>query len=76
MPPRVNHLSSSMGALIGAAIDDEGMSQADFARLVGCSPKHLNTVIMGRTSATPAMLEYWAFVLGRKWSVRLEKNDA
>jgi transcriptional regulator with XRE-family HTH domain len=61
----------AMGGLIGAALDEDGISQAEFARLTGCSAKHVNQVVNGNGTATTSMLDYWAYILGRQWTVNL-----
>lgn len=71
--PRLTALS--MGALIGKALDEEGVSQAEFCRRVGVSTKHLNQVITGGAVARAVELDYWAFALGREWSVTLEPRQ-
>lgn len=65
----------TMGALIGQALVEDGISQAEFCRRVGSSPRHLNQVITGRAVASVAQLDYWAFALGRYWSVALARTD-
>lgn len=67
--------SLTMGALVGQALAEDGVSQAEFCRRVGVSPKHLNEVIRGRAVATATQLDYWAFALGRRWSVTLLRTD-
>ena len=49
------------------------MTQAEFARKVGMSEKHVSKVLTGKASAPIATLDYWAFALGMRWSVRLVK---
>lgn len=61
-----------MATLIGAALQEDGMSQAEFCRRVGVSAKHLNTVLRGHATARAATLDYWAFVLGRHFEVFLD----
>lgn len=70
------HQSSAtiMGALIGQALAEDDLRQAEFARRAGVSTKHLNSVIKGRAVATAAQLDYWAFVLGRRWAIALERQ--
>ena len=60
-----------MGAAIGAALEADGISQAEFSRRVGTSTKHLNQVISGTAVARAAELDYWAWALGREWTVTL-----
>ncbi len=60
-----------MARLICRALLEDGISQAEFCRRVGVSPKHLNTVFKGHATARPATLDYWAFVLGRHFDVAL-----
>lgn len=64
-----------MGALIGQALDEDCVTQAEFARAVGVSPKHLNQVITGKAIASAGQLEYWAYVLERTWTVGLASRD-
>ncbi len=63
--------SQEMGRLIGEALNNDGVSQAEFCRRVGVSPKHLCKVINGSAVTSSAQLDYWAFALGREWSVSL-----
>lgn len=63
--------SIHMGELIGTALQDAGITQAEFCRRVGVSAKHLNRVINGHATAHPGQLDYWAFVLGLRWDVQL-----
>lgn len=65
-----------MGRLIGQALDEDGITQAEFCRRVGCSTKHLNRVISGAATAHPSQLDYWAFVLGRRWRISLVAREA
>jgi transcriptional regulator with XRE-family HTH domain len=62
-----------MAALLLARLEAIDMSQAEFARKAGVSPKHVNQVLTGKATAPLATLDYWAFVLGMKWSIRLVK---
>lgn len=64
--------SRKMAALIGQALEDDGLTQAEFCRRVGVSTKHLNTVLSGKATAREAQLDYWAFVLGRSFHVELK----
>lgn len=60
-----------MGQMIGAALEEAGMTQAEFCRRAGISTKHLNRVIQGHDTEHLATLDYWAFVLGLRWDVSL-----
>lgn len=62
-----------MAQQIAAALKAEGLTQAEFARRAGVSAKHVNQVIRGHVTARAAQLDYWAFVLGRRFTVTLEK---
>ena len=64
-----------MGALIGEALDEDRITQAEFARAVGVSPKHLNQVITGKAIASAGQLEYWAYALERSWTVGLVSRE-
>jgi len=65
-------IAEQMAVQIADALDADGMSQAEFARRTGVSVKHLNQVLTGKATARYAQLDYWAFVLDRRWTVHLE----
>lgn len=65
--------SLSMAAAIREAVDAEGLSNAEFARLVGATPKHVGRVLRGTDTARVSTLEQWANRLGRRWQVGLVK---
>lgn len=67
---------ATMAQLIRAELEHQGLTQAEFARRVGCSQKHLSLVLNGKAGALAAQLDYWAFVLGCHWTVKLEKSGA
>lgn len=60
-----------MAQFIGEALAADGISQAEFCRTVGVSTKHLNQVLQGKATARMATLDYWAFVLGFHFEVKL-----
>ncbi len=62
-----------MAALIADVMASQGMTQAEFARRVGVSTKHLNQVLNGKAVARTQALDYWVFVLGYRFEVTLEK---
>lgn len=74
MPRGYELYALAMGRMIGAALTEDGMSQAEFARRVGISEKHLSQVVTGKVVASHAQLDYLAFALGRQWTVALEKR--
>jgi transcriptional regulator with XRE-family HTH domain len=63
-----------MAALIAEALEKDGLSQAEFCRRAGVSTKHLNLVLNGKATARAATLDYWAWLLGRHFTVRLVKG--
>jgi transcriptional regulator with XRE-family HTH domain len=60
---------------IHAALTEDGITQAEFARLVGCSEKHLSQVLAAKVFPPIATLDYWAFALGRRWKIQLEVSQ-
>jgi transcriptional regulator with XRE-family HTH domain len=66
--------TDEMARLLGEHLVSIGMSQAEFARRVGVSPKHLNQVLTGKATARMGALDYWAFVLGMQWTIGLVKR--
>lgn len=61
-----------MARLIASELEAQGLSQAEFARRTAVSTKHINRVLNGHQAATLPMLDYWAHVLGLRWSVSLQ----
>jgi len=73
MPP--DELTPDLIArLLREHLEKIDMSQAEFARKAGVSTKHVNTVLNGKAHAPLATLDYWAYVVGMRWSVKLVKR--
>lgn len=68
-------VSMMMAASLRAALEADGISQAEFAREVGASAKHVNQVLNGTATTPIATLEFWAFALGRRWQVDLVSDE-
>ena len=66
-------VTRKMAALLLAYMDAHDITQAELARRVGRTPKHVNQVFMGK--AGTGELDYWAFVLGARFVVTLEALD-
>jgi transcriptional regulator with XRE-family HTH domain len=64
----------AMAQLIDRALVEEGLTQAQFCRLVGVSQKHLSQVLLGKAPASMPTLDYWAFHLGRHFNVELKRG--
>lgn len=62
-------LGEQFAALIKTRLDDLGMTQADLAREMGVTPKHINQMLSGKATGSPGMLDYAAHVLGFRWHV-------
>jgi len=54
-------------------MDAHSITQAELARLIGRTPKHVNQVLNGK--AGTGELDYWAFVLGMRYEVKLVWRD-
>lgn len=63
-----------MALLMADHLDSVGLTQAEFCRQVGVSPKHMSQVLSGQATARPASLDYWAWVLGMHFTVKLAKG--
>lgn len=50
-----------------------GITQAELARRIGRTPKHVNQVVHGKSGT--GELDYWAFVLGLRFDVSLVPLD-
>jgi transcriptional regulator with XRE-family HTH domain len=67
-----DHLTErEMAQLIAAHLVKIGKTQAELCREVGVSQKHMSQVLSGAVAARPAALDYWAWVLGMRFAVRL-----
>lgn len=64
-----------MARQLAVHLSSIGMSQAEFARRVGVSPKHLNQVLLGKATARMGSLDYWAFVLEMRWQINLVPQE-
>lgn len=64
-------LSDDLGRLLREALEADGMTQADLARAMGLSAKHINHMVSGKSGAL-AMYEFAAFTMGRKWTLTLD----
>lgn len=62
-------LGSQFAKVIAAKLIERGMSQADLAREMGVTPKHINQMLTGKATGSPGMLDYAAHTLGFEWSV-------
>jgi transcriptional regulator with XRE-family HTH domain len=63
-------LPHRMARLLLAHMDEHGITQAELARRIGRTPKHVNLVL--NEKAGTGELDYWAFVLGARFVVTLE----
>jgi transcriptional regulator with XRE-family HTH domain len=63
-----------MARLLAAYMYDHDITQAELARRIGRTAKHVNQVFRGK--AGTGELDYWAFVLGARFVVTLEALDA
>lgn len=61
-----------MAGLLAEAAASRGLSQRQFADLVGCSTKHVNLVFNGRVTAHSETLDDWAAALRVRFVVELE----
>jgi hypothetical protein len=64
----------SMAIQIADVLADSGLTRAEFCRRVAVSQKHMSLVLNGNALAHPSTLDYWAWMLGRHFSVRLVKG--
>lgn len=67
----VSSTQMQMAQLLAVELEDAGISQAELARRVGVSAKHMNQVLNGQAGAQQGQLDYWAWILGFCFQVRL-----
>ena len=57
--------------LIRWLLNEKGLTQATFAKMIGRTEKHVSQVLTGK--AGTAEMDYWACVLGHRFVVNLEE---
>ncbi len=62
----------AMAGLLAEQVNALGLSQRQFADLVGTSTKHVNLVLNGKVTARVGTLDKWAEQLGCRFRVELE----
>lgn len=67
-------LREQMVNMIGSALADSSMTQAELSRRTGHSTKHINQVLLGNATASIEVLEYWAWTLDSHFDVALKKG--
>lgn len=60
-------------ALIRQHLAECGITQAQLAKMIGRTEKHVSRVLTGQ--AGTAELDYWAFVLGLEFEVTVRRRD-
>lgn len=58
-----------MAELVRKELEEQSITQAEFARQVGVTQKHLSAVLSGKAIARVATLDYWLFALGKRFEV-------
>lgn len=61
-------------SLLMAWMADNGITQAELARRIGRTPKHVNQVLNGKAGTHE--YDYWAFVLGARLMVTIETGQS
>lgn len=64
-----DRLGNQFATIIAAKLIERGMTQADLAREMGVSAKHINQMLTGKATGSPGMLDYAAHTLGFRWAV-------
>lgn len=59
--------------LLRERMEADGVSQADLARMVGRTAKHINQVLNGKAGTTE--LDYWAWCLGLEYHVSIRERN-
>ena len=68
------NLRQQLSAAITAALHARNMTQADLARQMGLSPKHVNHLVNGKAGSI-GIYDFAAFTLGLEWDVGLRAED-
>ncbi len=64
-------LQDQLAELLREALNEEQITQAELTRRTGLTQKHLSKMLSGEVAA-PAMFDYCAHALGRRFVVTLE----
>ena len=70
-----NKLGLQFANVINDRLVELGWSQADLAREMGVTPKHINQMLTGKATGSPGMLDYAAFVLDFEWSITMKEKN-
>lgn len=70
----VSPTQEAMANEISRVLEDLGVTQAELARRAGVTAKHVNLVLSGKAGAQIGQLDYWAYLLGKRWKVTLVKG--
>jgi plasmid maintenance system antidote protein VapI len=62
----VTGLRGQLTALLAGELAASGWSQADLARAVGITPKHMSQIVTGRANAGPDLADRLLAALGRR----------
>lgn len=68
-------LRHQLSTALREALEHGGIKQADLARTLGMSAKHINQMATGSASATVMTWEFAAYALGYRWQVALVKDE-
>lgn len=70
----MNRLGPQFAAIIEKQLKVKGWTQADLAREMGVTPKHINQMLTGKATGSPGMLDFVAFTLGFEWVVSASRG--
>lgn len=71
--PLFQPLQKQFADALLAALEKDGLSQADLARRMGLSAKHVNHMVHG-TAGSFGIYDFAALVLEREWTVELRER--
>lgn len=71
-PPR---LGEQTAQAIAQRLVELGWSQADLAREMGLTTKHVSHIMTGKAIGSPRLLDLIAWGMGCRWSVTLVPQD-
>lgn len=74
MPDAVR-LGEQTAQAIAARMVEIGWTQADLAREMGLTTKHVNQIMTGKATGSPRLLDLIAWGMGCRWQVTLVPTD-
>jgi transcriptional regulator with XRE-family HTH domain len=68
-------IGEQLATQLRAAMEAEGMTQAQLCREMGVTQKHVSLMLNGKAGASLGLWDYAAYTLNRTWTVELSSGS-